>query len=125
MHITWPVLSKRKPQYIDATDDTAALLLENRNYVLLRRFTAKEEIRRLIAAPYEATTNLSPVLGLENHLNYICRPTAEISIEEAYGLAALLSSSLYDTYFRSFNGNTQISATELRNTPELHCARDE
>lgn len=117
MQITWPSPINRKPQFIDATDNTAALMLQNRNYVIIRRFTAKEEIRRLVAAPYDSTVIPSLTLGIENHLNYICRPTGNLSIEEAYGLAGLLSSSLYDMYFRSFNGNTQVSATELRSTP--------
>ncbi|MCK6580788.1 MAG: SAM-dependent methyltransferase, partial [Anaerolineae bacterium] len=91
-------------------------LLPNKNYVLLRRFSAKEERQRLTAAPYLADFD-TPVIGIENHLNYIYRPGGDLSPEETQGLAALLNSSLMDTYFRRFSGNTQVSATELRALP--------
>ncbi len=32
-------------------------------------------------------------------------------------LCALLNSNLFDTYFRIFNGNVNVSATELREIP--------
>jgi adenine-specific DNA-methyltransferase len=97
--------------------DALALLVPNRNYVLLRRFSAKEEERRLIAGPYMASTCKTSMIGLENHLNYIYRPGGTLTEDEAFGLAALFSSSLLDSYFRISNGNTQVSATELRTMP--------
>jgi adenine-specific DNA-methyltransferase len=41
-------------------------------------------------------------------------------------LAILLNSSLMDTYFRRFSGNTQVSATELRalSLPPLESIRE-
>ena len=91
--------------------------MPNRNYVLMRRFTAKEETRRLTAAPYLAGDFAIPEVGLENHLNYIHRPGGTLSEDEAWGLTALYNSSLLDTYFRCVNGNTQVNATELRAMP--------
>ncbi len=113
---TWPVPT-RKQQYIISSDASASILLPNRNYVLLRRFSAKEEQRRLTAAPYLADNVSFDMVGFENHLNYIYRQSGELSKEEAYGIAALLNCRLLDTYFRSYNGNTQVSATELRLMP--------
>src|SRR5258706_9461041 len=113
MQINWPL--PRKNQYI-AQEDAKKLLLPNRNYVVLRRFSAKEERQRLTAAPYLAEINTNWI-GLENHLNYIYRPKGMLSVEEARGLAALLNSELMDTYFRISSGNTQVSATELRAMP--------
>jgi len=113
---TWPVPT-RKQQYIVHCDGSLGLLLPNRNYVLLRRFSAKEEHRRLTASPYLSEDFSFELVGFENHLNYIYRRGGELTKDEAYGIAALLNCKLLDTYFRSFNGNTQVSATELRSIP--------
>jgi adenine-specific DNA-methyltransferase len=116
MRVRWPN-EARKPQYIQIGHAERSLLVPNRNYVLLRRFTAKEEVRRLVAAPWISSNNPSQLLGIENHLNYIHRPGSELEEDEAWGLSALLNSSLLDTYFRVSSGNTQVSATELRAIP--------
>lgn len=113
--VTWP-LDRHKPEYIKRSGAEALLLL-NKNYVLLRRFSTKEEARRLTAAPYIAAGFDIPEVGFENHLNYIHRPSGSLSEDEAWGLAALYNSRLLDTYFRAVNGNTQVSATELRAMP--------
>lgn len=118
MKSEWPVTTRNKAQYILVNPESDYLLVKNANYVLLRRFSAKEAARRLVAAPF-LTSNFSaaPLIGLENHLNYIHRPKGNLLVEEAYGLAAFLNSALADCYFRTFNGNTQVSATELRAMP--------
>jgi len=36
---------------------------------------------------------------------------------EVIGISALLDSDLFDVYFRTFNGNVNVSATELRSMP--------
>lgn len=117
MRVTWPVTTRNKAQYITADEQAHPLLVKNRNYVLLRRFSAKEAARRLVAAPLLAETIDAPLIGLENHLNYVHCPGGSLSAAEACGLAALFNSSLLDRYFRIFNGNTQVSATELRALP--------
>lgn len=115
MQVTWP-RNRGKPEYVKRSG-ARPLLVPNRNYVLLRRFSAKEEARRLSAAPYFAADFAVLELGLENHLNYIHRPGGSLSEDEARGLAALYNSRLLDRYFRCINGNTQVSATELRAIP--------
>ena len=115
MQTTWP-LRRHKKEYV-LRDGAERLLVPNRNYVLVRRFSAKEEKRRLTAAPYVAKRFGFADLGLENHLNYIHRPNGALSEDESWGLAALYNSRLLDRYFRCINGNTQVSATELRAMP--------
>ena len=54
---------------------------------------------------------------MENHLNYIRGVWKDLDDELACGLSALLNSVCLDRYFRISNGNTQVSATELRAMP--------
>ena len=115
--VTWPLAGGfRKPEHIERGAGPK-LLVANRTYVLIRRFSAKEDARRLVAGPYLAGSLPYDILGLENHVNYIHRPGGEVSPSEAIGLAALLNSDLIDSYFRISSGNTQVSATELRALP--------
>lgn len=116
MQVRWPLGLAKKCEYIRESEESAYILVPNKNYVLLRRFSAKEEARRLVAAPYFPLGGFNTV-GLENHLNYIYRPSGTLSDDEAWGLAALLNSATLDRYFRCVNGNTQVSATELRAMP--------
>ncbi len=116
MSVQWPIDIKKK-QHIRLCDKSMNLLLLNKNYVLIRRFSAKEEQRRLTAAPFIAERFNIDFIGIENHLNYIYIPDSELSLEEAYGLSVIYNSSLLNIFFSTFNGNTQVSATELRGMP--------
>lgn len=111
------VKKKNKGQYIRVTAETQSALLPNKNYVLLRRFSSKDDNSRLIATPYFGNMTRYEFVGIENKLNYIYRPKGRLKRDEVIGLAALLNSDLFDAYFRTFNGNTNVSATELRIMP--------
>ena len=117
MRTEWPSAGASKPQWVEVTSQSMKLLVEDATYVLLRRFSAKEEKRRLVAAPLIRGSLNANVVGLENHLNYIRGVSRELDEELAYGLSALLNSTFLDRYFRISNGNTQVSATELRAMP--------
>jgi len=100
-----------------ASAESRGLLLPSRNYLLLRRFTAKEERRRLTASCFLQRDFPSEQVALENHLNYVYHASRELSEDETFGLAALFNSFLLDRYFRTLSGNTQVNATELRTMP--------
>jgi adenine-specific DNA-methyltransferase len=85
--------------------------------VLTRRFSAKEEKRRVVAAIYDPTRIEAPFVGFENHLNYFHTNNSGLSSTLAKGLALYLNSSLFDQYFRLFSGHTQVNATDLRKMP--------
>lgn len=117
MSFDWPVFKRNKPQYIQNCEATKSLLLQNKNYVFLRRFSAKDDKSRLVACPYFADISSAEYIGVENHLNYIYRKRGHLEKNEILGISALLNSKLFDTYFRTFNGNINVSATELREMP--------
>jgi len=117
MLIDWPVNKPNKGQYIQICPGSQSLLIPNKNYILLRRFSAKDDKSRLIASPYFAELHHVDFIGVENKVNYIYRPKGELEQSEVIGLASILNSKLFDDYFRIFNGNVNVSATELREMP--------
>lgn len=114
MGISWPIDKKR--EHIVACVESSWMLVPNAPMVLLRRFSPKEDVRRVTAAAYTGGLPGAQV-GLENHLNYIYRPGGKLSRAEAMGIAAYLNSRQVDAYFRSVAGSTQVNATELRQLP--------
>jgi len=111
--ITWP-REGRKANAIQVSDGAHGLLIPNDTYVLVKRFSAKEERRRVVACLYDATQFPYPLVGFENHLNYFHRNGRGLALEMAAGLTAFLNSSLVDRYFRLFSGHTQVNAADLR-----------
>ena len=110
----WPLIHGKHPTAFKVCPESQRLLLPAQNYVLLRRFSAKEEPRRLTASFLIASEFSHPFVALENHLNYIYHAERVLPVDETYGLAALFNSALLDRYFRTISGNTQVNATEIR-----------
>lgn len=113
--VYWPNPAGRKPNGIRHTERTLELLVPSAIYVLTKRFTTKEERRRVVACIYDPERIRAERVGFENHLNYFHARLGGLPMDLAKGLAVFLNSTLVDTYFRQFNGHTQVNATDLRN----------
>ena len=68
--VHWPKEKARKPNAIVSNKQTRELLVPAGVYVLVKRFTAKEERRRVVACIYDSHQIEAPLVGFENHLNY-------------------------------------------------------
>jgi len=112
--VVWPKEPSRKPQAITLDDETAKLLVDPGHYVLVKRFSAKEEPRRIVAAVYDPCVAPGEPVGFENHLNYFHQAGAGLVPEVAAGLTAYLNSAVVDAYFRQESGHTQVNAADLR-----------
>lgn len=112
-----PVFSG-KPQWIDCSlSKYSRQLIPAGNYAIVKRFSSKEEKRRVKAYPL----SLSVPVALENHLNYIhagsSRNTVPIEDDESKGIAIWLSSTAVEQWFRARSGSTQVNATDLNAMP--------
>lgn len=110
--VIFPPIHPRKPIAIEQNQETGKWLIESGWYVLTKRFSTKEEKRRIVAAVCPPVD--TKLLGLENHLNYYHAKGQGMAPDLARGLAAFLNSTLFDSYFRQFSGHTQVNATDLR-----------
>jgi adenine-specific DNA-methyltransferase len=116
--VVFPVRSGSKQQYVIATDETRQLQMKIDNYVILKRFTSKEERRRLQCAIIEKEQfSEYPSISTENHLNYITKVSGKMSKEEMYGIFLIFNTSYMDKYFRILNGSTQVNANEINSMP--------
>jgi adenine-specific DNA-methyltransferase len=117
----WPLTKNGKHNAFKCCKNSLRLLVPTKNYVLIKRFSSKEEKRRLTAACLLMADFPFPYVGIENHVNYIYHAERDLTEDEVYGIAALFNSDVIDRYFRTISGNTQVNATEIRamNFPDL------
>lgn len=112
--IKFPI--KKANEYI--VTDKKGLLQDNHNYLFVKRFTAKEEPRRLQCGVYLAR-NYSKYskISTQNKINFIDGLYSEMSECLVYGLYVLFNSTIYDEYYRILNGSTQVNSTEINTMP--------
>ena len=113
--IKWPVTDSKKPNAILRNSDTEKWLSPRGFYCVVRRFTAKEEKRRIVASVVNPSVlDNASLLGIENHLNFFHENKSGLPQALARGLAVFLNSSAVDEYYRCFSGHTQVNATDLK-----------
>lgn len=113
--VTWPLSDFKKPNAILRNPVTQKWLYPNGFYCVVRRFSAKEEKRRIsacVTSPSDFPNYAT--LGFENHLNLFHENKHGLPEFLARGLAIFLNTTAVDEIVRRFNGHTQINATDLR-----------
>lgn len=114
-HIVWPKPEGKKANAIAISPASRKWLMPDGWYVIIRRFSSKEERRRIVASVYEP--HGGDWVGFDNKVNVIHSDGRGLEPAVARGLAKYLNSTLVDLYFRQFSGHTQVNATDLRMMP--------
>lgn len=113
--IEWPKAGLKKPNAIQRNVDTEKWFYPNGFYCVVRRFSSKEEKRRIVASMVQPDTFPdTEVLGFENHLNVFHENKHGLPEMLARGLCVFLNTTAVDENFRRFNGHTQVNATDLK-----------
>ena len=91
---------------------------DNQNYLFVKRFTAKEERRRLQCGVYLSKRYPQyKKISTQNKINFVDGVATEISECLSYELYVIFNSRLYDIYYRILNGSTQVNSTEINAMP--------
>lgn len=110
----WPRIHK-KAFALQYSEKFKKQLYPNGNYVLIKRFSSKEELKRVVAYFFNENQLDYEWIGFENHLNVIHSKKNGINRNLALGMFIYLNTSYVDKRFRIFSGHTQVNATDLRN----------
>ncbi len=111
--VHWPKDTK-KPNAIAVSDKTKKWLWKHEgNFVIVRRFSSKEEKRRIVATVYDSSFP-GDLIGFDNKLNVFHFKKMGFEKDIALGLFIFLNSTLLDKYYRLFGGHTQVNATDLK-----------
>lgn len=111
--LTWP-REHKKPNALRVNADTQKWLMPSGWYTVTKRFSSKEERRRLVAYTVDPSLLPGDFIGFENHLNVIHSGKRGLDPILARGMAVFLNASITDQHFRNFSGHTQVNATDLR-----------
>jgi len=112
--VAWPEYKPRKPNSIVVSSIHDPLLLPSGWYVLVKRFSAKEEHRRIVAALFDPERINADSIGFDNKLNVLHCNNSGLSPSLAKGIVLFLNSTFVDAYFRQISGHTQVNASDLR-----------
>jgi adenine-specific DNA-methyltransferase len=111
--VDWPTRTK-KPNAIALNAATQKWMFPRGWYVLVKRFSSKEERRRVVASLCAPDKLPGLAFGFENKVNVLHANRASLGEELARGLTLYLNSTGLDEDFRLFSGHTQVNATDLR-----------
>ena len=112
--VNWPREMGKAQGFVARCEEDRKALLPPGHYVLVKRFSAKEERRRIVAAMWAPERNGEVAVAFENHLNVFHVGGAGVDPVLGWGLCLWLNSTVVDRFFRTFSGHTQVNASDLR-----------
>lgn len=112
--LSWPRENGKKPNAIVQCAQTVKWLYPKGWYTVVRRFSSKEERKRVVAYVVDPSAFHATMLGFENHFNVFHSKRAGLNEYTALGMSVYLNCTDVDKYFRRFSGHTQVNATDLR-----------
>jgi adenine-specific DNA-methyltransferase len=112
--IRWPIYPSKKPNAIINNNQTRKLFFPKGYYVLVKRFSSKEEKKRIVASIIKPEDFDVKYFAFENHINVYHNSKKGLRKELAIGLLVYLNTTYIDNYFRQFSGHTQVNASDLR-----------
>lgn len=111
--VIWP-LDGKKPNAIRVSALSRPWLWKNKgNFLIVKRFSSKEEKRRIVATLYDSSLP-GDLIGFENKTNVFHIKKVGMDADLARGLYVYLNCTLLDKYYRQFGGHTQVNASDLR-----------
>ncbi|HOH97273.1 MAG TPA: Eco57I restriction-modification methylase domain-containing protein [Candidatus Cloacimonadota bacterium] len=112
--VSWPKVNPKKPDYFLADSSVAKYLYPKGFYIVVKRFSSKEENRRIVAAILNPNDYIHNQYAFENHLNVYHSGGHGLDEDIAWGLLCYLNIQAVDIDFRLFSGHTQVNAFDLR-----------
>ena len=107
-----------KRQYLAPVN--TSLVQKNKNLIIIKRIPAKSDERFVNSAIYLASQLPTyRYISTHNKINFIDTKdkNAEMCARFAFGLFALLNSTIYDRYISIVSKSTQINSKEMRSLP--------
>ena len=112
--VVWPQQGENIPNALSVSGPDDDLVLPSGWYVLVNRFSAKEDRRRIVASLFDPGNVDAPFVAFDNKLNVLHSSNSGLPEMLAKGLTAFFNSTVVDSYFRQFSGHTQVNAGDLR-----------
>ena len=113
--IRFPAPDRSTKQYLMPT--VPSLFQRNKNMIIIKRIPAKSDERFLNCAIYFAGQRpTTQYISTHNKINFIDTKNAkdEMSARLAFGLFAVLNSTIYDRYISIISKSKQINSKEMR-----------
>lgn len=106
--------SRNKSITIYNNSSTESLLIDNRNYVILRKNIDKKYKKLINCIPYVRYLQTDKI-GIDNGLIYITNKNDDLTETEVRGIQCIFMSKQFDDYYRMINSSHTLNVYEFEN----------